>query len=256
MNGEKNSGNPLLIIVTIFTILNFVAVMFLAIYVMVKISTFEESAQKIARGFGALERFQQRQPPPPPSPPAEPEQTEASIDDDPVKGDVNAEVTIIEFSDFQCPFCARWARDTLPQIHEKYVKTGKVRFIFRDFPLNFHPMAKPAALAAQCAHEQGKFWQMHDKIFENQNSLSNENLLNWAKEIGLNMSRFKDCFEKGKYNDEIDKDVQDGMSYGVRGTPSFIIGKTVRGSKTIKGEFVRGAQPYPAFEQVIEKYLK
>lgn len=253
---NRNTNNPLLIIITIFTILNFVAVMFLSVFVMVKISTFEESAQKISRGFGTLERLRQRRQPsqPPQAPPSQ--KVEASIDDDPIRGNPDAPVTIIEFSDFQCPFCGRFANSTLKQIEDKYVKTGKVRIVFRDFPLNFHPNAKPAALAAGCAAEQGKFWQMHDKIFENQRQLSEENLKNWAKEIGLNMSRFKECYESKKYDNEISKDMEDGQRYGVRGTPSFIIGRTKKGSKTVEGEVIRGAQPYPAFEQAIKKYLE
>ncbi len=102
---------------------------------------------------------------------AKPVQTGAvavSVDDDPVLGKSDAPVTIIEFSDFQCPYCLRWWEETLPQIKQAYIDTGKVRLIYRDFPLAFHPGAEPAALAANCAHEQGKYWEMHDKIFEEQ----------------------------------------------------------------------------------------
>ncbi len=255
MSNERNSVHPLMVITTIFTILTFVAVMFLAVYVLVKISAFESVAQNLARTLRMAQRVQGERPQGP-RPTPQGAEVEASIDDDPIKGNPNAPVTIIEFSDFQCPFCGRWARNTLPQIYDKYIKTGKVRVVFRDFPLNFHQYAKTAAMAAECANEQGKFWQMHDKLFQNQRDLSRENIERFASEIGLNMSKFKQCLDSNKYASEVEKDMRDGMSYGVRGTPSFIIGKTQKGSKIIKGTFIRGAQPYPAFEQVIEKYLR
>jgi protein-disulfide isomerase len=173
------------------------------------------------------------------------EETTISIDDDAVKGDPNAPVTIVEFSDFECPFCARFYTQTLPQIEEKYIETGKVKLVYRDFPLSFHQMAQKAAEAAECADDQDMFWEMHDQIYENQDSLSLENLKAWASDLGLDTDDFNDCLDTGKYEQEVKDDMAEGASYGVRGTPAFFI----------NGKAVTGAQPYAVFEAAIEEAL-
>jgi len=152
---------------------------------------------------------------------------EEYVDDDPSLGNENAPVTIVEFSDFQCPYCARFRQQTFDQIKTQYIDTGKVRFVYRDFPLSsIHPMAQKAAEAAECADEQDKFWEYHDGIFANQASLSIDNLKKWAKELGLNENKFNSCLDSGKYVDEVKKDMNDGANLGVRGTPYFMIGNT------------------------------
>ncbi|MEK6835933.1 MAG: DsbA family protein [Nanoarchaeota archaeon] len=174
-------------------------------------------------------------------------------DDDPFLGDKNAPVVMIEFSDFQCPFCRRFWQDTLPQIKTNYIDTGKVKFVYRDFPLSsIHPGAQPAAEATECADDQGKFWEMHDKIFEEQSKQGQgtvqfgiTELKKWAGEIGLDTNKFNECLDSGKYTDEVNKDLRDATSSGGQGTPYFIIGNTP----------VSGAQPYAAFQQVIESEL-
>jgi protein-disulfide isomerase len=166
--------------------------------------------------------------------------------DDPVIGSADAPVTIIEFSDFECPFCGSFWADTYGQLKKDYVDTGKVRFIYRDFPLSFHPQAKPAALAAACAHEQGKFWPYHDKIFGNQKALGDASYTAWATELGLNAAQFSDCYSSGKYSDEVDEDMAAGSVAGVSGTPSFII----------NGQLIVGAQPLAAFKAAIETALQ
>jgi len=118
-------------------------------------------------------------------PAPEPQEVVVSMNDDPVKGDLNAPVTIIEFSDFQCPYCGRFFKSTLTEIERDYIKTGKVRYVFRDFPLDFHKQAPKASEAANCAGEQGKYWEMHDKLFENQNALMVDKLRQYAAEVGL-----------------------------------------------------------------------
>ena len=173
------------------------------------------------------------------------EKVEVSADDDPVKGDKNAPVTIIEFSDFQCPFCGKFYKETLPEIDEKYIKTGKAKLVYRDYPLGSHEFAQKAAEAAECADEQGKFWQYHDKLFENQDALTIDNLKRYARDTGLSASKFNDCLDSSRYKDEVNKDLKDGESYGVSGTPAFFI----------NGNLISGAQPFSAFEQVIEAEL-
>ncbi|MGI0076275.1 MAG: DsbA family protein [Nitrosopumilaceae archaeon] len=181
-----------------------------------------------------------------------------SLDDDPVKGDPNAPITMIEFSDFECPFCARFFTTTLPLIEKNYIETGKVKFVYRDFPLtDIHQNALPAAMAAECANEQGKFWELHDKIFENQKQWEGPDVQNgvrtfeqFAAELGLDTDKFNSCLESGKYLEEVQKDLNDGASYGVTGTPGFFIG-----NEKIGYGMVSGAQPYSAFQQVLDQLL-
>lgn len=175
----------------------------------------------------------------------QPQRIEASADDDPAKGPENAAVTIIEFSDFQCPYCARFYTQTLPQIEENYINRGKVRLVFRDFPLSFHQYAQKASEAAECADEQGRFWEYHNKLFENNDALDTESLKRYAEELGLDAPEFDDCLDSGKMEAEVKKDFSDGSRYGVSGTPSFFI----------NGVNLVGAQPYSVFEQAIEQAL-
>ena len=178
-----------------------------------------------------------------------------SIDDDYIRGRPEAKLTLIEFSDFQCPFCERFYRETLPQIEREYISTGKVRMVYRDFPIdNIHKDAQKAAEAAQCAGEQDKYWNMHDKLFDNQKALGVNNLTKYAKELRLSTDRFDDCLNSGKYAEEIQKDLTDGQEAGVEGTPTFFLGITNK-DKTIQGKPIRGAMPYNTFKQAIDKLL-
>ncbi|MBT3940546.1 DsbA family protein [Candidatus Woesearchaeota archaeon] len=170
----------------------------------------------------------------------------ALIDDDTVKGDADAPVTIVEFSDFECPYCARFYRDTLGQIDDTYIKTGKVKMVFRDFPLGFHKQAQKAAEAAECAGEQGKFWDMHDMLFENGVSGGITSFKQYAKDLGLNTADFDECLDSDAMADEVKKDMKDGSAAGVSGTPAFFI----------NGELITGAQPFSKFKQVIDKELQ
>lgn len=166
-------------------------------------------------------------------------------EDDVFTGNPDAPVTIVEFSDFECPFCAAFYQNTLPQIEENYIKTGKVKLVFRDFPLPFHANAQKAAEAAECAGEQGKFWEMHDIIFDNQTTISAADLKNYAINLNLNSIQFNDCLDSGKYADEVGKDMNDGSAAGVTGTPTFFI----------NGEKLVGAQPFSVFEEILDKKL-
>lgn len=167
-------------------------------------------------------------------------------DDDAVKGDADAPVTIVEFSDFECPFCGRYAEQTYPQIVEEYIETGKVKYIFRDFPLSFHANAQKAAEAAECAGEQGKYFEMHDLLFANQDSLSVENYKQWAEDLGLDTEQFNTCLDSGEMADEVAADFTYGQQIGVTGTPAFFI----------NGKMISGAQPYEVFKQAIEEELE
>lgn len=177
---------------------------------------------------------------------APPAEVKVEIGDSPVKGADDAPVTMMEFADFQCPFCGRFYSDTLPAFQESYIDTGNVKFVFKHFPLDsIHPQAVPAALASECAKEQGKFWEYHDIIFQNQQLLSGENYERWAVQLGLDKTKFNDCYDSQKYLSRVASDVQQGNSAGVRGTPGFLI----------NGQLVSGAQPFSVFQQIIEAEL-
>lgn len=178
-------------------------------------------------------------------PQQQPSGVQVSADDDPVEGPNNAKVTIIEFSDFQCPFCGRFYQQTLPQIEEQYIKTGKIKLVFRDFPLSFHQYAQKASEASECADEQGKFWEYHDKLFENQQALDVASLKQYAIDLGLDTEKFNSCLDNGEMTAEVQKDFQDGQSYGVSGTPTFFI----------NGQKIVGAQPFSTFKRVIDAGL-
>ena len=167
------------------------------------------------------------------------------IDDDTVKGNANAPVTIVEWSDFECPFCARFYSQTLGQIQEKYIDTGKVKIVYRDFPLGFHVNAQKAAEAAECAGEQGKFWEMHDQLFEKGVKEGVSSFKKFASDIGLDTEKFNACLDSGKMASETAKDMQDGQAAGITGTPGFII----------NGQLISGAQPFSVFQQIIEAEL-
>lgn len=179
----------------------------------------------------------------------------ASADDDPYWGPVDAPVTIIEFSDFQCPFCQRFFDQTLPQIKQQY--EGQVKFVYRDFPISsIHAWAQKAGEAAECADDQGKFWEYHDLIFENQSALNTtlqteglngvlDTFKSYAADLGLDSAEFNDCLDSGKHTSEVQKDLQDGQAAGVTGTPGFFI----------NGVHVKGAQPFSVFQQVIDAAL-
>ena len=167
----------------------------------------------------------------------------AEIKGAPVKGAKDALVTIVQFSDFQCPFCSR-VEPTIDQVMKEYA--GKVRVAWRNLPLPFHNNAKPAAIAAMAANQQGKFWQMHEKLFKNQQALAAADLEKYAQEIGLNMGKFKAALEDKKIAADIEADTAAGGKIGARGTPAFFI----------NGHFLSGAQPFERFKSVIDEELK
>lgn len=172
-------------------------------------------------------------------------------------GPEDAEVEIIEFSDFECPYCGAamgtheglisqfkssdptW-EPAVPRLKE-LAEEGKIKLVFRHFPLDFHKDAMPSALASECAHEQDKFWEYHDILFENQEALSLINLKKYAVDLGLNTEQFNTCLDTEKYADKVQRDIADGQSYGVTGTPAFFV----------NGELLSGSQPFSAFEPLL-----
>lgn len=168
----------------------------------------------------------------------------SASDDDPAWGPEDAAVIIEEFADFECPFCGRHAAETLPQIREAY--GDRVRYIYRDFPLtNMHQFAQKAAEAAQCAHEQGLFWEYHDLLFKNQGALAVPNLKAYTEQVGADTEEFNNCLDSGKNAQEVLLDIQDGQQAGVTGTPAFLINDLL----------LSGAQPFEQFQVVIDQAL-
>lgn len=191
-----------------------------------------------------------------------------SMDDDPFLGDKKkAKVAIIEFSDFECPFCKRHYQQVLPSLKEKYVDTGKVVYVFRDLPLTFHePAATLNAMAANCVFDQKgseAYFKMHDLIFDttksnNDSSMNKSKLVSLAKKVsGVNEATFTKCLEDKKFKSEIEKDMQDAAKINITGTPGFVIGKISSDGKSIEnGTFLGGAYPLENFQTIIDGLLK
>jgi protein-disulfide isomerase len=176
------------------------------------------------------------------------------VDDDPMLGDANAKVTIIEFGDYQCPSCRLFWSDVEPRLKKDYIDTGKVKLVFRDFPIvEIHPEAIVAAMAAQCAADQGKYWQYHDKVFREQYNRGEgvirfkvADLKKWGADVRLDTAAFNACVDSSRHQEEVTKDYMDGAGVGIQGTPMFFI----------NGRVVGGAQPYPVFKKIIDEELK
>jgi protein-disulfide isomerase len=166
------------------------------------------------------------------------------VGDDPAFGPEDAPITIVEFSDYQCPYCIMWHEQVYHQLLSEY--GDKIRFVYRDFPLTqIHPGAQPAAEAADCALEQDKYWEYHDAIFSSNYELTRDGFLQIASDLGMDTTAFATCIDSGKYAEEVLTDLQEGSGIGVESTPTFYI----------NGFQVVGAQPYSAFKNVIDQIL-
>lgn len=193
-----------------------------------------------------------------PAQPQVPESTPVDVDVEgvPSLGDKNAKVAIVEYTDYQCPFCKRLFEDAFPQIKKEYIDTGKVRYFVRDFPLfQIHPQAQKAAEAVNCAQDQGKFWEMHDTLFKNQTSLLPDDLKKYAVELGLNTDKFNNCLDSAQFEDKIKKVQADAEKIGVRGTPASFVG-AINGNTVSQAINVSGAVPFETFKTTIEEQLK
>jgi len=217
------------------------------------------SADEIKEMISAIEaKTPVPQPAQTPIRPSAPAVIQVSVDDDPFKGNPDASVTVIEFSDFQCPFCSRFFTQTLPILQENYIDTGKIKFVYRDFPIDsIHPNARPVHIAAECADEQGKFWEYHDMLFEKQSvwqrlspSDLQTTLIQYADDFGLQTTSFEACLSSPEIADEVNADLLQAIQYGASGTPTFFIGNEKNG-------FIKlvGAQPYASFQAAIDSQL-
>ncbi len=178
--------------------------------------------------------------------------TPPDTDDDPVLGDSDAPITVIEFTDYQCPFCGRHFTQTHGQIKSEYIDTGKVKLVVRDFPLSFHQFAQKGAEATECADDQGKFWEMHDKLFETQATWSQaanavDTFKQFAKDLGMNAGTFDSCLDGGTHAQEVAADMAAGSASGIDGTPGFwILGPDGQKQK------ISGAYPFDSFKAAFD----
>ncbi len=189
-----------------------------------------------------------------PQKPTPPEKVNVADGHLPPLGNPNAKVTIVEFSDFQCPFCKQFEDTTYPKLYDEYIKTNKIKFVFRHYPLNsIHPTAQKAAEASECANAQGKFWDYHDLLFKNQSTWSPllladaiNSFTDYATQLGLNTTMFRSCLDTDQFAQKVQEDSADGNKVSVDGTPTFFI----------NGNRLVGAQPFEKIQQLIEQELK
>jgi len=166
-------------------------------------------------------------------------------DNDYIEGNKNASVLIIEWSDFECPLCNRFYSDTYGKIKKNYIDTGKVKFVFKSYPLSYHKNAKLAAEFSECAGMQGKFYEMHNLLFD-KGLAGNSDILDYANELSLDFVKFKKCIDEGRMLPEIKRDMDEGIEAGLKGTPFFLV----------NGRVIKGTIPYSDFEKIIKKELK
>lgn len=192
---------------------------------------------------------------PPASGPTPAEPVSLAIDGAPFRGSKHATVTLVEFSDFQCAFCARHSQQTLPAILKDYVDTGKVKYVMRDFPIaSLHPQAQKAHEAAHCAGEQGKYWELHPLLFGNIKAQSPPQLLAHARTLRLDGAKFEQCLASGRHGATVQKALAEGQRAGVRGTPTFFVG--AGDGRTVQAtQMLRGAQPYERFKVILDAAL-
>ena len=196
-----------------------------------------------------------------PAAPAQPgfKPSDVTLGNSPFKGDAGATVTLIEFSDYQCPFCSRHYREVMPTLVADYVDSGQLKYIMRENPiLSIHSRAMGASQAALCANDQGKYWEMHNLMFDNQKQLEIANLKAHAVTLGLDTTAFDSCLDDKKYEKQVNDDLAAGRGFGVRGTPAFVLGITDPddSNKVHVSQFINGAQSLDNFKRTIDQLLE
>jgi protein-disulfide isomerase len=174
----------------------------------------------------------------------------------PSLGSSEAKVAIIEFTDYECPFCRRHTIQTIPELEENYIKTNKIQYFAKQFPLSFHSRAKGAAAAALCAEKlkKGSYWHYHEGLFSGKITFDKASYLNTAEQLTLNQKKYTQCLDSQKISERIDAEIAEGSNLGVSGTPAFFIGK-VQDNKLVDAKFISGARPYEIFAKTIDSLL-
>lgn len=219
-----------------------------------RMKAMEEAIRSLERQITLL--TSSLRPPTPPSPVTQMPAVVLQNTGSHVKGDATARISIVEFSDFECPFCGRHAASVYRELIEKFVSTGKVTYQFRHLPLDqIHPHARKAAEAAECAGQQKKFWEFHDVLFANQKTLTSADLSNHARSVGLNISNFESCLHDGKLAAKVAADLGEAKQLGLTGTPAFLIGEVGKDGFVTATRKILGSQPYAVFETVLNELL-
>lgn len=186
--------------------------------------------------------------------PSIPKTASASTRDRPSLGNKDASVTVVEFTDYQCPFCSRFEQSTFRQLKQAYIDTGKVRWVVLDMPLSFHKEAQLASMAAHCAGEQDKFWEIRALFFENQKNLQMEDISRYAQQAGIEAETFNQCINSNRYQDVIQRDISEAAKQRITGTPTFVVARST--PDVVNGKRIIGAQHYNVFSNEIEALLK
>jgi protein-disulfide isomerase len=189
---------------------------------------------------------------PPPEPPVQ--RATLKLDGLPMLGVKTAPITIVEYTDYQCPFCQRFHVTTFAELKKNYIDTGKVRFFSKDMPLDFHPNAMRAAQAARCANEQGKYWQLRDVMGANPNNLDMDSIARFAGDLKMDADALRACVASDKYKSVVQNDMVEAMKIGATGTPTFVVGRTT--AEGVDGELMVGALPYQMFDEKLRTLVK
>jgi len=215
----------------------------------------KQQADDILNELRQIRQLLEKQTPAAPQPPGEQiVKAKVSIEGAYALGSKDAPLTMVEFTDFQCPYCQRFHVSTFAELKKAYIDTGKLRFVSRDLPLDFHPNAMQAAEAGRCAGEQGQFWAMRDRMNANPDKLDIVSLVSWAQDLKLNVTGFRACVDSQKYRNAIQSDIQMAQRIGANGTPSFVVGKST--ADGVDGELVVGAMPYQLFDQKLKELAR
>ena len=188
----------------------------------------------------------------PPEPPVQ--RAKLKLDGLPMLGVKTAPITIVEYTDYQCPFCQRFHVTTFAELKKNYIDTGKARFFSKDMPLDFHPNAMRAAQAARCANEQGKYWQLRDVMGANPNNLDMDSIARFAGDLKMDVDALRACVTSDKYKSVVQNDMVEAMKVGATGTPTFVVGRTT--PEGVDGELMVGALPYQMFDEKLKTLVK
>jgi|SRR5689334_1455042 protein-disulfide isomerase len=210
----------------------------------------QEQNRQILEELRAIRQLLERMAAPQPSPPQRAVVTGLS---EFALGRSDAPMTMVEFTDLQCPFCREYGVNVFDEIKKNWIDTGKVRYVARDLPLEMHPQARTAARAARCAGEQGKFWEMHTRLMRNANLLSPDYISKAADELELQRAPFVSCLASQRQEEAIERSIADALQAGIRGTPTFVLGKTT--GDRLDGTVIVGAQPYTVFAAKLKELL-
>ena len=224
--------------------------------VLKQLSEVRQELKNLQSEIKELKEIIKKQPVAQPSRAANNVNKELSIADTPFLGDNKAKIVVVEFSDYQCPYCRRHFKQTMPELRKNYIETGKIQYHMKQFPLAFHSKAKGASVAALCMGKQNEsaYWQAHESIFNGETSLERDAYLQMARNLKLDITEYKNCLNDKTVASRVDREFFEGESVGVSGTPAFLIGK-LQGDKVVQARLLAGARPYASFVRVIDQLL-